>query len=166
MHGGKHENSEPPSAVFIPGTDTLVCTTEGIKEATVNHVKETLRDCDPIPEFSGVVLDRQLKHFRFMSEQPNLRLNLPKQVFDQVLFKMKVNNKSCYKLVTKSSDDFTDTLYNFYTKIIEGEKVPTSFSNTTLTQLFKRGNPACLGNWRFIHMKPCLLYTSPSPRDS
>ena len=156
LFGNKKCNSDPPSAVFKPGTETLVCTTEGIKDITCEHVKETLKDCEPLPEFAGIILERNLKHFRFMSDNKNLRLNLPKQVFDQVLFRMRLNNKSCYKLVTKGSDDYADSLYRFFVKIIEDESIPVSFSDTTLTQLFKKGNPADLGNWRFIHMKPAV----------
>ena len=35
----------------------------------------------------------------------------------------------------------------------ESEEIPISFSETTLTQLHKKGDTSDLGNWRFIHMK-------------
>ena len=156
LNGKKKTQMTPPSAVIHPTTGELVCTVEGIKEATAEHVKLTLQDGVPIPAFSGVVLERELKHFRFMSDSPQYRMNLPKEIFDSVLFSMKVNNKPCYRLVTKSSDEYTDAIYEYFVKLVETEKVPISFSETKLTQLHKKGNPSDLGNWRFIHTKSAL----------
>ena len=158
LNGKKKIQSDPPSAVIHPTTGELVCTVEGIKEATAEHVRLTLKDGTPIPAFSGVVLERELKHFRFMAEDRSHRMNLPKEIFDSVLYNMQLNNKPCYRLVTRSSEEYTDALYEYFVKLVESEKVPRSFSDTTLTQLHKKGNPSSLGNWRFIHMK------SPIPR--
>ena len=153
LHGKKKSQQQPPSAIIDPTSGRLVCTVEEIKTATRHHVQNTLRDASPIEKFKHVILDREMKHFRFMSEGRNLRMNLPKTVFDQVLERMRRVNKPCYRLATRAAEAYTDALYDFFVKIVEKEEIPKSFAETTLTQLHKKGPTSELGNWRFIHMK-------------
>ena len=153
LHGKKKTQQQPPSAVVDPKTGKLVCTVEEIKSATRQHVQNTLKDATPIEKFKHVILDRELKHFRFMSENKELRMNLPKPVFDLVLERMRRVNKPCYRLATKAAEAYTDAMYDFFVKIVEKEEIPKSFAETSLTQLHKKGPTSDLGNWRFIHMK-------------
>ena len=153
LFGTKTSKTQPASAITDPQTGNLVYTNEEIQKVTADHVKETLKDPDPIEKFKHVVAERNLKHFRFQKEEENLRMNYPKENFDLVLQKMKMVYKPCYRLLTKADEEYSDCIYKYFKKIVEEETLPKSFGNTTLTQLHKKGATNDLSNWRFIHMK-------------
>ena len=152
MHGGKAEQ-QIPAAVVDPDTGELQLTVEGIKNATVRHIINTLKDGKPIEKWKHVVKERDEKHNKLMKEEPNVRISIPRQAFKNVVQKMKRSNKAGYKEIIMSSPEILDAYFEFYKLLAEHEVVPDSFSHTTLTQLYKKADPSDLNNWRFIHCK-------------
>ena len=152
MHGGKAEQ-QIPAAVVDPDTGELQLTVEGIKDATVRHIINTLKDGKPIKKWEHVVKQRDQKHEELMKEEINVRTKIPMQAFRNVVKKMKRSNKAGYKEIIMSSDEILDAYFAFFELLAEREEIPESFSHTSLTQLYKKADPSDLNNWRFIHCK-------------
>ena len=153
LFGGK-VGEQIPSAVIDPETGTLQVDVESIKRATATHIANTLRDAEPIEEFKHVVKERDDRHEMFMGEEKEERIVIQKQAMDTVIKRMIKSNKKGYKDIISASPEYHDALFKFYCLLTDREEVPKSFGVTHLTQLYKKGDPTSLDNWRYIHCKP------------
>ena len=152
LYGGK-VGEQIPSAVIDPDTGTLQVSVDNIKDATARHIANTLEDAEPIEKFKHVVEIRNKNHEKLMGEEKDERINIQKQALTTVLKRMKKSNKKGYKDIIEASDEFHDALFKFYCLLVQREEVPKSYGQTSLTQLYKKGDPTSLSNWRFIHVK-------------
>ena len=64
------------------------------------------------------------------------------------------------KMIRDYGEILTKSLTRCYNMILEGERTPTQWEISELMLIYKKGRRNEIENYR-----PCLLYTSPSPRD-
>ena len=151
--GGGKSKTQIPSAIADPDTGELQVTVESIKDATIRHVISTLKDGVPLPRWKHVVEERDKRHLEYMDEDKEGRTTIQKTAFKTVLKKMKSSGKPCYKDITNASSELHEAFYKYFCLLTDREAIPPSFNVTSLTQLFKKGDPTSLSNWRFIHTK-------------
>ena len=74
--------------------------------------------------------------------------------FENVLKKIRENNKAVYRDLVMAGDEFQMAVFSFYNECYKQEFQPEDFSETTLMKLYKnKGVRTELKSNRFIHLK-------------
>ena len=147
-----------------PITNKLVVSSKEIKEVTLEFCKGILTK-NPIREgFEEEINMKKILHKERMKENiDNVKIN--KETYKKVLEKLKKNNKRNYDFLIKSSDTFKEVVNKFISRMIrdvgEGKEndFPRDFKDTTLHQIFKKGDKNDLASFRYIHSKTWLPHT-------
>ena len=137
--------------------------TDDIKRTTVKHIQETLRDREPKERHEEIVAHRKVVIDEASKVRGEKRVKFSKEEMEAVVRAMAGKNKDCHRPITKSSKEFRTAVLNILNKYAEKEKVPKSFTKTSLTQLKKpKGAYHELGAYRFIHTKTWPFYEEKS----
>ena len=160
VHGKKNKQKQVPAAVEDSETGEMKYSTNDIKEATVKHIKETLRDREPLPRHVEIAEHRKEVINTAMQEEKEKRIQFSEEEMEKVINAMSKKSKDCHRPMTKTSPEFRTAILKVLNKYSENEKIPTSFTETSLTQLKKpKGAFHDLGSYRFIHTKSWLPRT-------
>ena len=80
--------------------------------------------------------------------------DVSKEMFNNTILKFSSKKKGSYDFITKSSEEFKDTIFKLTKRMIAEETFASRFFETTLCQLCKRKGSVCyLNNHRYIHLK-------------
>ena len=85
----------------------------------------------------------------------NESFEISKDTFDWVISKFKRSRKRNYDFIVKAGKGFQSSIFKFCTVMIEQEKFPETFKQTTLHMIFKggKGRKEKLSDSRFIYSK-------------
>ena len=154
VHGKEKQQKQTPSAVKDSKTGEIKYSKAEIKNATIDHVKETLRDREPKEEHEELVNERKRVIAEAMELEPEKRIKFSWGEMENVIKEMKKKSKECHKPVTRAGAAFQTTLLRMSNLCTEKEKIPEKFTETTLTQLKKpKLGMDDLNGYRFIHTK-------------
>ena len=155
IQGSKVGNKEA-MAINDPSTGELIVNKNQIKEVSLKHNVKILTKNPPREEDLEHIDAMKAKHIDIMSKQiiDPKTWELNESTFKKVLEKIKEKNKNLYKLFIKSGDLYKKAIFLYMKRLIKEEKVPFSFKETSLTQIWKgKGSPLDLNQMRFIHMR-------------
>ena len=157
---GIEKGAAQATAIKDPTNGKLIVDREAIKKRTIEYCKEVLTKNEPAKEFKAIAMLKQKLHDGRMIEKLEEGFSVDKEVFDKVLNKFKKNNKRGHDFLTKASEEFQDSIYLLCKRIIQEEKVPDNFRETTLHQIWKK-KPGTkkedLEANRYIHVKNIFL---------
>ena len=155
IQGSKVGNKEA-MAINDPSTGELIVNKNQIKDVSLMHNVKILTKNPPREEDLEYIESMKAKHNDVMSKQLSdpKPWELNESTFKKVLNKIKEKNKNLYKLFIKSGDLYKKAIFLYMKRLIKEEKVPYSFKETSLTQIWKgKGSPLDLNQMRFIHMR-------------
>ena len=145
---------QEPMAINNPITGELITDNEEIKKVSLEHNVKILTKNKPRQQDQEKLEEMRKIHEKIMSEPDLEAWALEKQMFDKVIKKIKMKNKTLYNMFNKAGTEYKDAIFEYMAKLIKYEKIPKSFLNTSLTQIWKKkGSALDLNNMRFIHMR-------------
>ena len=148
---GKKKNIEQ-TAIVDADTGKIVGSRQKVREVTLKYCIETLKKNNIPAGYKDT----------FMASEVERKLNdsdgtftADKEAFDALVVKLKKSRKRNYDFLVRSGKKFQNAVYKFSREMIEKEKFPDSFKETTLHMIFKggQGNRHILSDNRFIHSK-------------
>jgi hypothetical protein len=151
--GGKKASIEA-TAIINPHTGKLAVSKHQIKAVTLQYCKETLANNNPAKGYEGVVQSKKDNLATKLSEC-NGSFSPTEDGFQTLIRKFKLSRKPNYNFLVKASEGFQNAVFRFSRMMIEEEKFPDCFKETTLHMIFKggKGRRENLSENRFIHSK-------------
>ena len=120
------------------------------------HVIETLRDREPENEHKEIANNRKEIIDEAKKVELEDRIVFTNDDLEKVVKAMSVKSKECHHPIVKADEVYRSAMLMMYNKCCRAEKIPSSYTETTLTQLKKpKGAMFELGGYRFIHQKKC-----------
>ena len=130
----------------------------------MNFCKEVLTS-NPVKDgFKEEINMKKVLHEVRMKEDVKC-VQLNSETYNRVLKKFRENNKQNYDFLIKASDVFKGVVHKFVNRMIvdvgigKEKYFPKDFENTTLHQIFKKGEKNDLSSFRYIHSKTWLPRT-------
>ena len=151
---GPKVKPQEPMAINNPKTGELITDEKEIKRVSLEHNVKILTKNAPRKQDEEKFEKMRIAHERTMNETDLDAWTLEKPMFDKVCKKIKLKNKNLYNLFNKAGDEYKNAIFEYMAKMIKTERIPKSFLNTSLTQIWKKkGSALDLNNMRFIHMR-------------
>ena len=150
--GGKKDTIKA-TAIINPKTGKLALTKSEIKKVSLQYTKETLAS-NAVKEEVAEEIERKKCEVEELLTQNNGQFNAGKDIFDKVLSKFKSSRKRNYDFIVRADESFQERVFQLCKNMIENEKFPAEFRNTTLHMIYKgKGKREDLTKNRFIHSK-------------
>ena len=154
VHGKKKKQSQVPAAVQDSETKEMKYEVGEIKTAVKNHVIETLRDRNPLPRHEEMANQRKEVIEAALKVNEEERVEFTEEDLENVVKAMADKNKDCHKQIVKADPSYRKAMLRMFNKCAKEEKIPTAYTETTLTQLKKpKGAMYQLDGYRYIHTK-------------
>ena len=125
-----------------------------ILRVSLEYTKETLKS-NEIQEDVAEEIERKKNVVKKLLKESDGDFCVNKEIFEKVVNKFKSSRKRNYDFIVKSDPKFQEMVFRLCKVMIENEKFPTEFQNTTLHMIYKgKGRKEDLSKNRFIHSKP------------
>jgi hypothetical protein len=149
--GGKKLETKA-NAIEDPITEKLVVSRNKIKEVALKYCKDTLTNNVPDKAYKEEIHAKKVRVDKELKKCTD-KLEISEGTFTSILSKFKLSRKRNYDFLVKAGKGFQNTVFKFCKVMVEEEKFPESFKNTTLHMIFKggKGRKEKLSNSRFIH---------------
>ena len=141
-------------AVKDPETGKLVVSSDEIKKVSLKYCKRVLEK-NPIKHGfeEDIEIKKTLHQLRMVEHIEEDDEVIQESTFGKIVDKFKKSKKRNYDLLVKASESFKSSVFKLTKRMIEEEKYPEDFDNTTLHQIYKHGNKNELSSFRYIHSK-------------
>ena len=132
----------------------LIVSTDEIKKVSLEYCLEVLTK-NPVKEGfeEDINLKETLHELRMNELTTDDEKPVEKETFDKIVNKFKKSNKRNYDFLVKSSEAFKATVFKFSKRMMEEERYPEDFEDTTLHQIYKQGIKNELSSFRYIHSR-------------
>ena len=151
--GGKKAAIEA-TTIINPKSGKLALTKNEIKKVTLQYTKDTLASNPAKEEFAEEIERKRGEMIRMLKENNGNFDVANKEIFEKVLSKFKSSRKRNYDFIVKADESFQEKVFQLCQIMMENEKFPAEFRNTTLHMIYKgKGKREDLTKNRFIHSK-------------
>ena len=135
---GSKKQKQEAHAVVDPKTGETVVSVKEIKRVNLEHCIAVLKHNKPSEDVEKLMKFEEEMHNKVMEDKTDFNTSITKDQFEDILKKFKERNKRSYDFITKAGEDFQDSMFMLYKRMIGEECFPTRFEKTTLYNLWKR----------------------------
>ena len=119
---GSKKAQQEPHAIFDAETEKLVISNDKIKEVTLKHCLNALKDNTPGEEVKQIVDLVNKVHDNRMKEEDIDEVKVSMEDFEEVLDKIERKHKRSYDFITKSGNGFKSSMFKLCSRLIQKEE--------------------------------------------
>ena len=130
-----------------PDTGGQVTAAAEIRKVSLNYVKKLLTNREPSEDF---IIDVEVKKYihsiRMSNDESTDNIELSEENFSATFSYLASKPGSKYEFIMKAGNSLRPALFNLCKIVWETEKIPISWSNSRLIQLYKGNGPRSILN--------------------
>ena len=115
-----------------PRTGETVVSSEEIKRVNLEHCVKVLKSNVPNKEVKELLKVQSERHDNMMLDDTDKDTTIDEWDFKEVLAKLKKKNKKNFCFLTKSGEQFQNSVFKLSKRIFDEESFPKDFALTTL----------------------------------
>ena len=144
-----------PAIVFDQVNRCEVAEPEKIRAVSLEYCSSLLENRVPAKMYEDDIIFKNNVHcMRMLEMVPNDIEELTYEMFENTFDDLKVKKSSKYQFILKGGNSVKESLFKICSIVWKSEKIPESWTETTLIQLYKgKGCRSNLNNMRHIHIK-------------
>ena len=147
------EERRQQMSVVLNKSGVLVEEKDDILDVLLKYNEDLLSRNIHLPEFEEIAkLKREVQDVLMKANIRNFE-TITEEEWEEIVDKVTVKGKKMFEDFVQSGEQWKHFMFLLTKKIYEEETIPESFLVTTLSALYKKGDPRQPSNYRYIHVR-------------